>query len=96
MGQLSSTDTTTEPMSPSALLCNKRNRHNEKPTPYEGSCCLLQLEKACAQQRRPSAAKNKNNLKKFFLKGNLKKEIVMDIEKLVVTKGKRGKLGVWD
>ena len=44
-GQLSSTDTTTEPMSPGvrALLCNKRNHHSEKPTSYNkrvaAACC---------------------------------------------------------
>ena len=42
------------------MLRNKRSHHNQKPT-----CCneeqphLLQLEKACVQQRRPNAAKNK-------------------------------------
>ena len=45
--------------SPHALeptLCNKRSHYNEKPlalAPQRGSSpCLLQLEKACAQQQR--------------------------------------------
>ena len=35
-------------------------------TTTKSSPCWLQLEKACVQQRRPNAAKNKIN--KFFLK----------------------------
>ena len=43
-----------------AVLCNKRSHRNKKPVHRTKSKPLLaQLEKACAQQRRPNAAKNK-------------------------------------
>ena len=37
-------------------------------TATKSSPCSPQLEKACAQLRRPNAAKNKNKINKYFLK----------------------------
>ena len=54
------------PHTPEPVL-HERSRNNEKsPHRNESSSPLLHLEKACAQQRRPSTAKNKwiNKLKK--------------------------------
>ena len=48
------------------MLCNKRSHRNEKTnTAVKSRPHSPQLEKACVQQRRPSAAKNKINLKKI-------------------------------
>ena len=49
------------------VLRNKRSHHNEKPThtATKSSPRSPQLEKACAQQRRPNAAKNQ--LKNEFI-----------------------------
>ena len=57
------------------VLRNKRNHRNEKPVHRNRVApCSPQLEKACAQQRRPNAAKNKLiNFKKrmyFFINLN--------------------------
>ena len=54
------------------MLRNKRSHHNERPTHRNGgprtttksSPCSLQLERACVQQQRPNAAKNKLNKNK--------------------------------
>ena len=51
---------TTEPTCLEPGLRNKGNHSNEKPAHHnEEYPCSLQLEKACVQQQRPNAAKNK-------------------------------------
>ena len=49
-----------KPMHLEPVLCNGRKHHSEKSVHRdEQQPCSLQLEKARAQQQRPSAAKNK-------------------------------------
>ena len=52
-----------KPMRLEPVLCNKRS----PCTTMKSMPCLLQLEKACAQQRRPNTEKNKL-INKFILK----------------------------
>ena len=52
--------TTTEPMTPRAETLKQQKTYNEKTVHLKNSSPHLpQLEEACGQQRRPSAAKNK-------------------------------------
>ena len=44
------------------VLCNKRSHRNEKSAPKRSNPHSLQLEKACTQHRRPSAAKTKQTI----------------------------------
>ena len=43
----------------------------EASTPHQSSCCSPQLERARAQQRRPSTAKNKINFENSYLKDKI-------------------------
>ena len=56
-----------KPVSLEPVLHNKRSHSNDKPA-TKSRPCSPQLEKACVQQRRPNATKNK------FKKINLKKK----------------------
>ena len=69
MGQLGPCTRTAKPSCPELVLCNKRSHHTEKPDHHneEQHPCLPQLEKAPAQQWRPSIAKKK----KSYLKKNV-------------------------
>ena len=72
-GQLSSCTTSTEPRA-CAPQREKPAQWDALVLPLESNPCSLQLEKACAQQRRPSTAKNKQiNIitEEYFLQDDL-------------------------